>query len=513
MVEDSFNLEDWSAAEIFVAPGIGALLPKLWPVIRDVQDPSDRLLTALCQWALELVLRHHGSISMTDSSITAEDLAVILQERQLESGGWGWLPEGAADPWLSAFIVWTLEMFSNPEAPVFTDIRVLGHRYLETVLIDESVDLESQLFVLRALAMPAFHSEDVRPSRIQARSFLDYLHRQSELSDADVAILLQVAKAYRFKQEVTLLTGELLRRNSTDALFWPSSLVYLALDDNRAEVSAGSHERLLGALQALSRTGTARSWEQLAGFLNLLAAYYWKGDFYADGEVSVSVANGPSATLSLNPDMGDKSILEIHLDMDTLVDGKAGFRMDMSSALSPVLVAAIGETRKQKVLTPFPTVQARFYREFFENTLLQGTRSRSDELDGELDVIQEGDILRAVVSIDITEPETLARFEFPVPSGLTVVSESMVHVWEPPAEGNIQKPSQIAKLMRESTPSRTQALSIGPLPVGRHEFTISYRALWAGSFSWPESSMIIPRTGKTYELLKARQITITPERE
>jgi hypothetical protein len=506
----SLDLANWTQADLLIVPGIGALLPEIWPAIRDAQDSADPLLTALGQWALEHVLKHHGVTGSGDPSTASAELAAALQERQVATGGWGWLPDGEADPWMSAFITWTLGIFGGADPTVFPEFREQGQRYLESVLIDDSVDAESQLFALRALAMPAFHSDTVRPSRIQARTFLDYLHRQEDLPDAGVAILLQVAKAYGFKQEVSLLTDELLKRNPGERRFWLASLVYLALDDNATEVGGGSFGRLLIALKALERRGPARSWEQVGGFLNLLAAYYWKGDFYSDGEVSVSVEGGPSLPLSLNPEVRAERLLKVGLDLETLPERTVSFSLDMRSALSPVLVAAVGHTAEKAVLAPMESAQTRFYREYFETTLLKGSRSRSVELGDALSGLQVGDNLRVVLVFDLTERQNFARFEFPVPAGMRLGSEGITHSLETPFEA-AAPPTAILQSFRESTEQQVEILSMGPLPAGRHTFNLSFKALWGGSYNWPGSQMLIPEKGTIHELTEDRQVTIAAE--
>lgn len=509
-VTDSLDLGNWAQANLLVVPGLGALLPEIWPSIREAQDSADPLLSALGEWGLQRVLAHHGIDSSGEPATAEADLTTALLERQVATGGWGWLPGGEADPWMSAFVIWTLEIFAGADWTIFPEMREQGQRFLEQVLIDDSVDDESQLFALRALAMPAFHSDAARPSRIQARTFLDYLHRQTELPDASVAILLQVAKAYGFKEEVRLLTELLLQREADKRRFWPASLVYLALDEHPGQTGRDGFGRLLEALKALERRGPARSWEQVGGFLNLLAAYYWKGDFFADGEVSVSVQDEPPLRLSLNPDIRAPRLLKIGLKMDSLESGKIPFTLDMDSAFSPVLVAAIGLTNDKADLPPMESVESRFHREFFETTLLKGSRSRSVELGDDLPGLQIGDILRMSVVFNLAEPLNFARFEFPVPAGMRLASEAIIYSVEAPPEPVAPELSNL-QAIRESTDRQMQILSIGPLHAGRHSFILSYNVDWAGSYNWPGARMLVPETGAIYQLTADRQVTIVLE--
>lgn len=510
--ESAFDVTDWDQIEIVVAPGIGALLPYIWPAIRDIQEPSEALQTSLCQWAMERVLHHHGEISAEAFSITDQALNGMLEESQLESGGWGWFPEGAADPWLSAFVLWTLEMFAEPGDTDFEDVLTLGQAYLERVLIDDSVEMVARLFALRALAASAFHSDEARPSRIQARTFLEFLHQQTNLTDAQVATLLQVAKAYQFKQEVALLRDELITRRMDTLSFWPASLVYLGLDDSGSEPDAGSHGRLQQALLALSADGPAQSWEQLAGFLNLLAAYYWNGDFFADGEVSVGIAGAAQGVFALNPGIGGDPVLRIPVAADALTDAKVNYQVDMAEALSPVLVAAIGHSVAEKQSPRLDSVSINYFREFSESTLLQGTRNRSIGLDGTLDGIHAGDTLRIRLSFELPEAQALTRFRFPVPAGMRLEAEGINHVAELDTNGDMTRPP-VQKLLRKSSPSGTQILSMGPLSAGRHLISLAYEVDWAGDFEWPECLMLKPRSGETYQLLENRRIQILPDEE
>ena len=47
-----------------------------------------------------------------------------------------------------------------------------------------------------------------------------------------------------------------------------------------------------------------------------------------------------------------------------------------------------------------------------------------------------------------------------------------------------------------------------PLAPGRHEFILSYRMDWPGTYRFPAHRLYIPRTGEVYQLGEAWEIRI-----
>jgi hypothetical protein len=506
----TLDLSHLGSAELVLSSGLGSLLPLLWPYLREVEGEAEPLLAVIGDWAVDRVLRHHG---IDSKPVASEPLIELLKAYQVNSGGWNWLPGGQADPWLSAFILWTLEHFARQDDTAFSPIRQEGRQYLESTLINERLDSASRLFALRALAARAFHDSSVRPSRIQARSFLDFVHRRASLSHADLALLLQVAKAYRFREEIDLLAAELGQRidaadTRTPVSFWTASLAFLALEGK----SPGAHTatlRLSRALEALGREGPRRSWEQVAGFFNLLAAYYWRGEFLHDGFAEISVGEGQRYTLSLEPDSEGRELYRLPLDASALEAGTLSLGVDTTSALGPVILATVGLAREPDPVAPVEWAGSALFREYQVETLLRGGLDRVSKFDPAQQAVRVGDLVQMRLQLDVEESHAHVELHFPVPAGLALDKTGIEHGWAGPDGPESPGPLLWLDPANRGNPL-TRILRMDRLAAGRHTFRLSYSAFWAGRYTWPAPRLFIPRTGEVHTLDAARWLTVEP---
>ncbi|MEX0326977.1 MAG: hypothetical protein AB3N33_12900, partial [Puniceicoccaceae bacterium] len=497
--EQSVALPDWTSGSLLVSSGLGAALTEIWPLLRNREAVAEPLLAALGDWALEKVRLHHGILKMGTSG---EDSLLAGQlERFASEGGWAWTDGGSPDPWLSALVLWSLETFSGLPDDAFTGFREDAAIYLESVLIDETVTREARLFALRSLAVPAFHDPRIRPSRIQAKSFLEFLHQRDQLSNPQLASLLQVARAFRFNEEVRLLLGTIKQRYATPASitaggFWGNSLVYLALAEGSNE------DRLRQAIlrrefEHLTRTGPTRSWEQFGGFMNLLAAFLWEGDFDVDGRVQLSLEGASPVTISLRPHGANSGMYLQELDADALAKEAVNLQLDASDSQFPVAVVFIGERTSPDAIPAYPEQSILRYREFVEPTLLAGTRQRLTDYVPDMP-LYPGDGLQVHVSLYVEEPQSTAELEFAIPAGASLPMDAIQYSFNPSLEVPAAEQPELINL-NHPDPLK-QVIRMQPLERGRHEFILSYRINWAGTYAMPQNRLLFPRTGRVFSL-------------
>ncbi|MEX0331313.1 MAG: hypothetical protein AB3N64_07830 [Puniceicoccaceae bacterium] len=497
--EQTVTLPEWTSGSLLVSSGLGAALMEIWPLLRKREAVAEPLLASLGDWALEKVRLHHGILKMGSSredSLLAEQL-----ERYASSGGWTWTLGGSPDPWLSALVLWSLETFSGLPDDAFSGFREDAATYLESVLIDESVSREARLFALRSLAVPAFHDPRIRPSRIQAKSFLEFLHQRDQLSNSQLASLLQVARAFRFNEEVRLLLGTIKQRYATPAAiaaggFWGNSLVYLSLaegsNEDRLRQSILSRE-----FEHLTRTGPSRSWEQFGGFMNLLAAFLWEGDFDVDGTVELLVEDEPPVSISLRPHGSNRGKYLQKLGPEVLGKEALRLQLDSSDSQFPVAVVLIGERPSAESIPAFPEQSIRRYREFVEPTLLSGARQRLTEFSPDM-ALYPGDGLQVHVSFYVEEPQTIAELEFMIPAGASLPVDSIQYSFDPSLELPTSEQPELANLDQPNPLKRV--IRMRPLQRGRHDFILSFRIDWAGTYDMPQSRLLFPRTGRAFSL-------------
>jgi hypothetical protein len=503
------NVADISEGELLASAGLGPLLPVLWTHLRAAEDQAEPLLATIGDWALARVMRHHGIPFEAAGEVPLDEL---LTRFQVESGGWKWVEGAAADPWLSALVLWSVELFARPDDEKLAAVRESGRQYLESLLVRDEVDSESRLMALRALAVGSFHDPSLRPTRIQARSFLDFVYRRPELSATEIALLLQVAKAYRFREEVQLLTRDLHNRIAAPAAagsgFWQRSLAYLALEHQQPGQSVGRYP-VIRALDALAAEGPRRGWEQVAGFLSLLAGYYWRGDFDHDGFAEIRVGEQAPLVVGSEPETGGRQLQRIAL-RDLSADPAAqAIRIDTTSALGTVIIAVIGNgPGAAGTLTP-DWVNSQFLREYQVETLLRGPLERVADFDPVNEAAQIGDLLQLRIELNLAEPLPHTELRFPVPAGLAMDAEGIVHTWEGDA-GDGGSPVNLRLVPQLTADPVVHTYRMERLPAGRHVFRLSYSAYWAGEFAWPEPRLILPRSGMDFPLGAAHQLVIEP---
>jgi hypothetical protein len=508
--QEQVSLSDWQSGRVIVTSGLGSVLSEVWPLIHDREVSSEPLLAALGDWAFAQVHDRHG----ISSSLEVRAVEVLEEEleRYASSGGWAWTPGHGPDPWLTALVLWSLETFAGLPSGAFPDYQVAARGYLESILINEDIDDENRLFALRALAVPALRDPRIRPTRIQAKSFLDFLHQRSELANAELASLLLIARAYHFSEEVRLLLGELKTRfQSSTAVsvgsFWSNSLVYLALAENSGE--AAIRFQILGKeLDHLTRMGPNRSWEQFGGYMNLLAAFLWEGDFTIEGEATVTIGLSEPVQVSLRPHGQNQGVFRSSLEADTIAAGRVPVHVDSTGADNPVFVVLMGERGPQGRLPAFPEQSRRQYREYLEPTLLAGARLQVVPYSPD-QPLSPGDTLQIHQSLYVESPAALAEFVFPVPAGAVLAADAIQHSFESSDPDLQVSPPNISVLDRPD--SLRKVVRMEPFVPGRHEFILSYRILWGGDYAFPAASLHLPRSGQSYELGTGQRLSVAPD--
>ena len=508
--EFNFALAGFSSARMIAASGLGTLLPLLGETLVKATREPDRRLRGLYAWALKKALARHGLEDAAVSLVQGESLPEELARSQVESGGWGWLPAAEADPWLSALIVWTLELFHPQADPLLDDLRAGGHRFLQSVLIDGEANLLTRVAALRALAAPAFHSERHRPSRIQARTFLEFMRLRKDLGIDGLAMLLEVAKAFEFREEIELISAELRERLSPLAFqegptFSKQSLVYLALHDLRPgrEVTTALGE----ALEALSLQGTGGGWEELAGFLNLTAAYFWQGDFHTDGMATVEVEGFEPVSLSLSPQLSEVGLREFLIPGERISTGQLRISTDTSSALSPVYFFLVGKRNRAASSENLEGVQTRFHRHYYEETLLKGIRERTTPFEAGKTPLKIGDSLQMEVDLSFPAPVPVADIIIPVPGGLVLRPGTLTIEERNARTYNETSAPRLERIKHEGSPLE-ERIRLTSLPASPVRLSLSFEVRWRGSYAWPSPRLFFPVEGAVFRLDEERRLIL-----
>jgi len=509
--KDSLAFPDWGEGLFITASGLGSLLPELWPHLRHVQSDIEPLVVALGDWALFRTLEFQGLPRANLLEDVTDNLLSVLTGRQSVDGGHSWSAGGPSDAWLSALVLWTLDSFSDSDSELFVEILEASREFLEGTLINSELDTGVRLFALRALAAEAVNSPNARPTRIQARSFLEFLYQRSSLSTAELAMLLEIARAYDFKEEIVLLTLELRQQASSangsgPRSFFSESLIFLALNEDSG--SSETHlEGLEGALMALGESGPVRGWEHVAGMLNLMNGFYWKGEFNIDGQIRMTLNDLDPVDFMLNPDLSHPGLYPLHLEQDML--GQLNIEVETAFALSPVILAFIGSVTTKPEIPVYPGYELELFREFDERTLLTGTHKSLAEIGDDTAGVSTGDVLRMRLTLTAETSEPYAELCFPVPAGLSTEGQSIEHRWESPSLTSPAVDSPSPNFHSLESDDTCRVFRLEPFPAGRHVIEIPFKVKWAGTYSWPANLIFYPQSGASYQIENAGPLKVS----
>lgn len=510
--ELTFDLQGWRHAQLSISGGIGHFLEAIWPQLRFHQATLDPLLAAFGDWALHQVRLHHGLESDVDSATSQQRL---IEQLRLHGGGrTSWMPGGQPDPWLAALLRWGIAIFGDSTDTSLQFFIREADLFLEEVLVSNSFTDREVLLAMGALAAPAFKDPGARPSRIQARSFLSQLHARQQLGAVDQALLLLVARAYGFTEEVRFLAETLAAlydetADRRDRTAFAGALAYLALGDTNGHAAA-RQAAFRSWVEAVDSSGPRRSRELVAAWIFLLTSFQWEGDFQVEGELEWQLSDDQAGSISLAPDGPDRGLLQIPSNELETSDGLLSLKLNAGSAATPALVMVVG--RASQPLWPVRAGAGEsLVREFLEPTLLAGPRLRSVPYNLG-DPIHSGDLLQMTLSFEVDEPEPMIEIHLPIPSLGELPIDFVQHRFQPvnsdAALSTVPTAGLVALVQQAGPLSRIFRLrSVQP---GRHELVLTFSIQWAGEAAFPAALMVYPQTGQTWRMGDNRRIEVAP---
>ena len=135
-----------------------------------------------------------------------------LYDFQHGDGGWGWWKQGDSDHWMTAYVVWGLNLAKEAGVPVKQDALDRGLGFLDKTLVEEEANPDLQAFMLHALAKHyAALETTISPpiSKFQQKAF-DNLWTKRESLNAYTRALLALSAHYLGKtQEARTLIANL----------------------------------------------------------------------------------------------------------------------------------------------------------------------------------------------------------------------------------------------------------------------------------------------------------------
>ena len=224
-----------------------------------------------------------------------------------------------------------------------------------------------------------------------------------------------------------------------------------------------------------------------------------------DGAAELSFAGSPPVGISLEPHGPNGGFYLADLDGELLQTGKIMVELDTTKSEGPVSILLMGHRTVAPPLASYPEQTELLYREFLENTLLAGSKMQITELT-EATLLHPGDTLQVHASLYVEEQEDFTEIEFTIPAGASLSNDGIQHAFEPSTAEALIEPPGIS--FKKQLDPLKQVIRMEPFSPGRHEFILSYRINWAGTFGFPKHRLIIPKTGQAYEFGSGEDLVV-----
>ncbi len=109
-----------------------------------------------------------------------------LYDFQHADGGWGWWKEGESDHWMTAYVVWGLDLARSGDVSVKHGVIDRAASFLEKSLVEEEENPDLQAWMLHALAA---HRHTANAGKFESRAFENLWAKRSELNAYSRALL------------------------------------------------------------------------------------------------------------------------------------------------------------------------------------------------------------------------------------------------------------------------------------------------------------------------------------
>jgi len=422
-----------------------------------------------------------------------------LGDLQHGDGGFGWWKPGTSDPFMTAYVVWGLVLARDADLAVDRGMLERAHDYLERTLVEKQDELDTQAWMLHALAAHRTSGSAQRPSDFERAAFVNLLERREQLNVYSRALLTLTAHAFGERERAEMLVRNLENGALTEGT--PVTHAHWGEAGIRGRWSEGGVEATAFALRALlavapehplveptaawlieNRRGAQwKSTRDTAIVLLALNDYLRQsGELEADLDVVVFVNDRQLAERSFTPADVLRAPSRIQVDPSWLRDGENQIRIARTRGESPLYFAA--EARffsLEEPITPAGeriTVGREYQRLAPQPTLLAGpVYDRLPVGDG--DRVPSGARIETTLSIEAKNHFEYLMFEDLKPAGFEAVAiQSGGTLRARRLDGSDERP--VYAELRD----RKLALFIDQLPEGSWEIRYELRAQTPGTF-------------------------------
>ena len=422
-----------------------------------------------------------------------------LADLQHGDGGFGWWKPGASDPFMTAYAAWGLVLARDADVAVDHGMLERSLRYLERSLVEKEDELDTQAWMLHALAAHRASRPAHRPSDFEKAAFENLFEHREQLNVYSRALLTLSAHAFGERKRAEILVRNLENGVKTEGApvtraHWGEAGIQGRWSEGGVEATAFALRALLAVAPEHPLVEPAAAWliENRRGAqwkstrdtaIVLLALNDYlrlSGELEADLDIAVFVNDRLLAERSFTPADVLRAPSRIQVDPSWLRDGENQIRISRTRGESPLYFAA--EARFFSLEEPITKAGeriavAREYRRLApQPTLLAGpVYDRVPVGDG--DRVRSGARIETTLSIEAKNHFEYLMFEDLKPAGFEAVavqSGETLRARRP--DGSDERP--VYAELRD----RKLALFIDQLPEGSWEIRYELRAQTPGAF-------------------------------
>jgi alpha-2-macroglobulin len=443
-----------------------------------------------------------------------------LYDFQHPDGGWGWWKDGDSDHFMTAYVVWGMNLARQAGIDVKSDVLERGAILLNNELVEEETNYDSQAWMLHSLAVHHALRKQAEVSKFQAVAFDNLWKNRDRLNAYTRALLALAAHHFGYREQAKTLIANLENGVKIDArpdtsivqqgaqasdpsvigtAHWGEDGVYWRWSDGGVEATSFALRALLAIDPQSKLIEPVTNWlvknrrgAQWSNTRDTAIVVLTLNDYLrVSGEVQSAMGyqllvNGTAvATKQLTAEDALSAPSKFAISRELLRDGANEISIVRNSGSGPIYFSAAAEFFSlEEPLKPAGNeifVRRQYFKLVNHPTLLKGIVAEKVPLnDGE--TVKSGDRIEVVLTVEAKNNYEYLLFEDLKPAGLETVqlrSGESLFVRELKSGGGF---TGRQRWVYQELRDRKVALFIDQLPEGIWQLSYEMRAEVPGQF-------------------------------